>query len=169
MQGITLIGFMGAGKTTVGKLLSKSTGMNHIDFDDKIVEEIGMTIQEYFDLYGEDAFREKETTVLKKYIDHGFVISTGGGIVMRPENRELLKQMKPVVYLETAPEVFIPRLKNDHTTVRPLVVSKSPEEIKQVFEPRISFYKESASMIVSTDQRTPEEITEEILTRLKQR
>ncbi|MGC6769693.1 shikimate kinase [Enterococcus sp. LJL128] len=163
MQGITLIGFMGAGKTTVGKLLSQKTGMKHIDFDDKIIEEIGMSIQEYFDLYGEAAFREKETAVLKKYIDHDYVISTGGGIVMRPENRELLKKMAPVIYLQTTPEVFIPRLKNDHTTVRPLVVSKSPEEIKQVFEPRILFYEEASSMIVDTDQRTPEEITAEIL------
>lgn len=167
MNGIMLIGFMGAGKTTVGKLLSEKTGMAHIDFDDKIVEEIGMTIQEYFDLNGEAAFREKETKVLKKYIDHNYVISTGGGIVMRQENRELLKEMAPVVYLETTPEVFIPRLKNDHTTVRPLVVSKSPEEIKQVFEPRITFYKEAASMIVSTNQRTPEEIVEEILTNIE--
>lgn len=167
MKGITLIGFMGAGKTTVGKLLSEQTGMAHIDFDDKIVEEIGMTIQEYFDLNGEAAFREKETKVLKKYIDHNYVISTGGGIVMQQENRALLKAMAPVVYLETTPEVFIPRLKNDHTTVRPLVVSKSPEEIKQVFEPRITFYKETASMIVSTDQRTPEEIVEEILANVK--
>jgi shikimate kinase len=167
MKGITLIGFMGAGKTTVGKLLSAETGMEHIDFDDKIVAEIGMTIQEYFDLNGEAAFREKETKVLKKYIDHNYVISTGGGIVMQQENRELLKAMAPVVYLETAPEVFIPRLKNDHTTVRPLVVSKSPEEIKQVFEPRISYYKETASMIVSTDQRTPEAIVKEILANLE--
>lgn len=167
MKGITLIGFMGAGKTTVGKLLSEKTGMAHIDFDDKIVEEIGMTIQEYFDLNGEAAFREKETKVLKKYIDHNYVISTGGGIVMRPENRELLRAMAPVVYLETTPEVFIPRLKNDHTTVRPLVVSKSSEEIKEVFEPRIAFYEETASLIVSTNQRTPEEVVEEILTNIE--
>lgn len=167
MKGITLIGFMGAGKTTVGKLLSAETGMEHIDFDDKIVEEIGMTIQEYFDLNGEAAFREKETKVLRKYIDHNYVISTGGGIVMREENRELLKAMAPVIYLETTPEVFIPRLKNDHTTVRPLVVSKSPDEIKEVFEPRITFYKEAASMIVSTDQRTPDEIVKEIIANLE--
>ncbi|MTD38928.1 AAA family ATPase [Erwinia sp. CPCC 100877] len=163
MKGIILIGFMGAGKTTVGKLLSKETGMEHIDFDDKIVEEIGMTIQEYFDRHGEAAFRERETNVLKRYLNHNQVVSTGGGIVMRPENRELLKQMAPVIYLKTKPEVFIPRLKHDHVTVRPLVVSKSPEEIKQVFEPRIPFYEESASLVVETDDRTPEEIVREIL------
>ncbi|MBM7688663.1 shikimate kinase [Enterococcus ureilyticus] len=167
MKGIILIGFMGAGKTTVGKLLSKETGMEHIDFDDKIVEEIGMTIQEYFDLHGEEAFREKETNVLKRYLDHDQVVSTGGGIVMREENRTLLKQMAPVVYLQTKPEVFIPRLKQDHTTIRPLVVSKSPEEIREVFEPRIPFYEESASLVIATDDRTPEEIVSEILENIK--
>lgn len=166
MKGIILIGFMGAGKTTVGQLLSKKTNMEHIDFDDKIVEEIGMTIQEYFDLYGEEAFREKETAVLKRYLNHNQVVSTGGGIVMREENRSLLKQMAPVIYLQTKPEVFISRLKQDHTTVRPLVVSKSAAEIQQVFEPRIPFYEESASVVVDTDDRTPEEIVQEILNKI---
>lgn len=166
MKGIILIGFMGAGKTTVGQLLSKKTNMEHIDFDDKIVEEIGMTIQEYFDLYGEETFREKETAVLKRYLNHNQVVSTGGGIVMREENRSLLKQMAPVIYLQTKPEVFISRLKQDHTTVRPLVVSKSAAEIQQVFEPRIPFYEESASVVVDTDDRTPEEIVQEILNKI---
>lgn len=165
-NGIILIGFMGAGKTTVGKLLSQETGMEHIDFDDKIVEEIGMSIQEYFDQYGEEAFREKETAVLKRYLNHNQVVSTGGGIVMRPENRELLKQMAPVIYLKTNPDVFISRLKQDHTTVRPLVVSKSPAEIQEVFEPRIPLYEESASLSVETNERTPEEIVQEILNNL---
>lgn len=163
MEGIILIGFMGAGKTTVGKLLSEKTGMEYIDFDDKIVEEIGMTIQEYFELYGEEAFRERETKILKHHLNQNQVVSTGGGIVMRSENRDLLKQVTPVVYLQTKPEVFISRLKQDQTTVRPLVVSKSPDEIRQIFEPRIPFYKESASLIVDTDNRTVKEIVHEIL------
>lgn len=168
MPGIILIGFMGAGKTTVGKLLSEETGMEHIDFDDKIVEEIGMSIQEYFDQYGEAAFRAHETEVLKRYLNHNQVVSTGGGIVMRPENRELLKQMAPVIYLKTEPDVFISRLKQDHTTVRPLVVSKSPEEIRAVFEPRIPLYEESASLTIQTDQQTPAEIVKEILNSIKE-
>lgn len=163
MKGIILIGFMGAGKTTIGKLLSEKTGMAHIDFDDKIVEEIGMTIQEYFDKFGEEAFRERETEVLKRYSDHNQIISTGGGIVLRAENRALLKQMPPVVYLKTKPETFLSRIKKDHSTVRPLVLSKSPEEIEEVFKPRIPFYEESASLIVETSDRAPEEIVQEIL------
>jgi shikimate kinase len=167
MNGIILIGFMGAGKTTVGRLLSQETGMEHIDFDDKIVEEIGMTIQEYFDRYGEAAFREHETKVLKRYLNHQQVVSTGGGIVMREENRALLKQMAPVIYLKTEPEVFIARLKQDHETIRPLVVSKSPDKIKEVFEPRVPLYEESASLVVETNNRTPQEIVAEILTKIK--
>lgn len=166
MNGILLIGFMGAGKTTIGRLLAQETGMEHIDFDDKIVAEIGMSIQEYFDRYGEAAFRQQETNVLKRYLNHQQVVSTGGGIVMLEENRALLKRMAPVIYLKTTPEVFIPRLKQDHTTVRPLVVSKTPAEIQAVFEPRIPLYEESASMIVETDYRTPEEIVQEILAKL---
>lgn len=63
--------------------------------------------------------------------------------------------------------MFIPRLKQDHTTIRPLVVSKSPEEIREVFEPRIPFYEESASLVIATDDRTPEEIVSEILENIK--
>lgn len=163
MKGIILIGFMGAGKTTVGKLLSKETGLEQVDFDEEIVKEIGMTIQDYFALHGEEAFRERETELLGRYLNHNKIVSTGGGIVLRPENRELLKQMAPVVYLKTKPEVFIPRLKQDRSIVRPLVVSKTAEEIEAIFNPRTPFYEESASLIVETDNRTPEEVVEEIL------
>ena len=163
MQGIILIGFMGAGKTTIGKLLAKRTGMEHIDFDDKILEEIGMTIEEYFDLYGEEAFREKETGVLKKNLGTHQIISTGGGIVLKSENRELLKQIPTVVYLKTSPEIFISRIKQDDKIIRPVVVSKTPEEIVKVFQTRISLYEECAKFVVGTDDLSPEEIVEEIL------
>lgn len=163
MKGIILIGFMGAGKTTVGKLLSKGTGMEQIDFDEEIVKEIGMTIQEYFALHGEEAFRQRETEMLRRYLNHDKIVSTGGGIVLRSENRELLKQMAPVVYLKTKPEVFVPRLQQDQSMVRPLVVSKSPEEIEAIFSPRIPLYEESASLIIATDNQTPEEVAQEIL------
>lgn len=163
MTGIILIGFMGAGKTTIGQLLSTETGMEHSDFDAKIVEEIGMSIQEYFDLYGEDAFREKETEMLRRLSSNNKIVSTGGGIVMRPENRDLLKQLSPVVYLKTQPDSFLSRLKEDTINIRPLVVSKSSEEIREIFEPRIPLYEESASIVIETDNKKPEEIVREIL------
>lgn len=163
MKGIVLIGFMGAGKTTVGQKLSQKTGLQQIDFDELIVQEIGMTIQEYFDQYGEEAFRKKETEILSKSLDLEHIISTGGGIVLKEENRRLLNQMPTVVYLKTDADELVKRLKRDKTTVRPLVVSKSPEEIKEVYVPRIPFYEESANIIVETTNRTPDEIVQTIL------
>ncbi|MCA5012839.1 MULTISPECIES: shikimate kinase [unclassified Enterococcus] len=166
MKGIILIGFMGSGKTTVGKLLAEKTGMQHVDFDEQLVIELGMTIQEYFDLYGEKAFRDQETKLLKRYIDHEQIISTGGGIVLKPENRQLLKQLAPVIYLKTEPETFLSRLKEDQENVRPLIISKTAEEIQEIFEPRIPFYEESASLIIPTSDRTPESIVQEILEKI---
>jgi shikimate kinase len=166
MKGIILIGFMGSGKSTIGKLLAQKTGMEHIDFDDLLVQEIGMSVQEFFDEYGEAAFRCEETSLLKRFLDHEQVISTGGGIVLRPENRALLKQMAPVIYLHTEPETFISRIKNDQKNVRPLILSKTPEEIQDVFTPRIPFYEESASLVIATSERTPEEIVQEILEKI---
>lgn len=163
MKGIVLIGFMGAGKTTIGRMLSEEINVGHLDFDDVIIEEIGMTIQEYFDQFGEEAFRKRETEILGRYLDPQHVISTGGGIVLKEENRKLLKQMPTVVYLKTDADELVKRLKADHTSIRPLVVSKSPEEIKEVYLPRIPFYEESASLIVETTGKSPAEIVAEIL------
>ena len=97
MKGIVLIGFMGAGKTTIGRLLAERLQLAHVDFDDLIVESIGMTIQDYFDRYGEAAFREKETEILTHSLTLDQVISTGGGIILKEENRQLLQQFPKVV------------------------------------------------------------------------
>lgn len=169
MQGIILIGFMGSGKTTIGKVLEKKTGIKHIDLDEKIVDQIGMSIDQYFDLFGELAFREKETDILKTYLGRNQIISTGGGIILKDENRKLLKDMPLVVYLKTSPEVFISRIKEDTSVIRPLALSKSPEEILKVFQARISLYEESANMVVETDGERPEEIADEILCGLEEK
>jgi len=143
---VILIGFMGAGKTTIGRLLAEETKQSHVDFDDLIVAEIGMTIQEFFDQHGEEAFRKIETDILAKTLA-----------------KELLKEMPLVVYLKTDPEELIHRLKADNGSIRPLVVSKSPEEILAVYRPRIPLYEETASLIVETTNKAPEEIVQEIL------
>ena len=166
MNGIVLIGFMGAGKTTIGKLLAQETQLDHIDFDDLIVAKIGMTIQEYFDLHGEEAFRKVETNVLVETLSRPQIISTGGGIVLKEQNRQLLKQMPLVVYLKTDSDELITRLKADTKSIRPLVVSKSPEEILAVYHPRIPLYEESARLVVETTAKTPAEIVEEILAKV---
>ncbi len=86
MKKVILIGFMGAGKTTIGRLLAEETKQSHVDFDDLIVAEIGMTIQEFFDQHGEEAFRKIETDILAKTLAKEQIISTGGGIVLKEEN-----------------------------------------------------------------------------------
>ncbi len=163
MKNILLIGFMGAGKTTVGQLLAQTNGMQHVDFDDKIQEITGCSIPEYFATYGEEPFRQLEHEFLRDFRADGHVLSTGGGIVLKKENREILKNLPNVVYLKTAPAVFIERLQHDQRNIRPLVVSKTAAEIKQVYLPRVDFYLESATFSVDTNERTPQEIVAEIL------
>ncbi|WP_430609084.1 shikimate kinase [Enterococcus sp. DIV0876] len=166
MNGIVLIGFMGAGKTTIGGLLAKETGMMQIDFDDLITAEIGMSIQDFFALHGESAFREIETRILAQTLTRPEIISTGGGIVLKEENRQLLKKMPRVIYLKTDPAELINRLQADTKNVRPLVLSKTPTEILAVYQPRIPFYEESASLVVETTGKAPHEIVTEILAKV---
>lgn len=166
MAGIFLIGFMGAGKTTIGKKLAAKTKREHIDFDEVIVDEIGMSIQAYFDQFGEEAFRQKETAVLKRLLASEEIVSTGGGIVLQPENRGLLQTLPNVVYLKTETNELMTRLKNDQTNIRPLVVSKSPEEIAAVYLPRIPLYEKCATLTIETTGKAPTEIVAEILAKV---
>lgn len=166
MNNILLIGFMGAGKTTIGGLLAEKKKLRHVDLDELIVQEIGMPISDYFALYGEDSFREKETEALTKAIKQEQIISTGGGIILKAENRELLKNHPKVIYLKTEATELIRRLEADQKNVRPLVVSKTPTEILAVYEPRIPLYEESARIVIETTGKTPQQIVTDILTKV---
>ncbi|MBC2121043.1 shikimate kinase [Listeria marthii] len=161
---VILIGFMGAGKTTVGNILANLANLPYIDIDEVITSEQGMSVSDIFAKYGEKEFRRLEHEKLKELANTKAVIATGGGIVLNPENREVLKNTYPVVYLETDPEVFMNRLKGD--TSRPLVQQKSAEEIRAIFEPRIAHYQASADFIVNTDNRNQQEVATAILTML---
>lgn len=163
MKQVVLIGFMGAGKTTIGKLLAEATGLQQYDFDEVLVNRIEMPIADYFDLHGEEAFREIETDVLKTSGNLEGIISTGGGIILKERNRQLLKEMPLVVYLKADLDELIHRVVLDKRNVRPLATSKSPDEIKAVYLPRVPMYEASCSCIIETTNRTPEEIVEEIL------
>ncbi|MGX7418278.1 shikimate kinase [Carnobacterium gallinarum] len=161
MDQIILTGFMGAGKTTVGQVLSELTNIAHTDIDSEIIEEQGCPVTEIFEKHGEQGFRDLEHQKLKEVIQRKAIISTGGGIVLRPENREVLKAFSPVVYLKTDPAVFLARLEGD--TTRPLVQEKTPDEIRAIFEPRIKLYEETADLIIETDELNQEEVAEAIL------
>ena len=162
---IILEGFMGSGKTTVSELLSEKLDLELIDTDEAISEAEGCTISEIFDVQGEQAFRDMETELIKMLVDEHVretVISLGGGLPVRAENRELLKKCGKVVYLRTSPEEVYNRIKDD--TSRPLLRGDDPlSKIKKMQEDRGGFYEEAADIIIDTDGKTPKEIVSEII------
>ncbi|SFV00484.1 shikimate dehydrogenase [Butyrivibrio sp. INlla21] len=162
---IILEGFMGSGKTTVSELLSEELDLELIDTDEAISEAEGCSISEIFDVQGEQAFRDMETDLIKMLVDEHVretVISLGGGLPVRAENRELLKKCGKVIYLKTSPEEVYNRIKDD--TSRPLLRGDDPlSKIKKMQEDRGGFYEEAADIIIDTDGKTPKEIVSEII------
>ncbi|MDE7478489.1 MAG: shikimate kinase, partial [Lachnospiraceae bacterium] len=122
MDNIILTGYMGSGKTTVGRNVAKLMNYTFVDTDELIVEQQNRSINEIFAADGEQAFRDMETALLQKLIadkkEH-LVISTGGGMPLRAENRQLLSRLGKVVYLKASPKTIYNRIKGD--TTRPLL------------------------------------------------
>lgn len=161
MKQVILVGFMGAGKTTVGQLLADKQHLPYYDIDEVIARDQQKSIPEIFDAYGESFFRELETAKLADLLTKEGIISTGGGIILNEKNRQLLRASSSVYYLQTSPETFLERLKND--TSRPLIQQKSQSEVAAIFRPRVPLYKAVSSFIVNTDHKTPEAIAAEII------
>lgn len=166
MKQLLLIGFMGAGKSTVGKMIAEQLGVSFVDSDEVIVEKAGMTIADYFEKNGEQSFRQLETETLKELSAKPGVVATGGGIVTGQANREALKQVKNVVFLKADPLVSLDRIMNDEHVIRPLVAEKSEDEIVELFNSRVTFYEECADWVVDTSHLNPQEVCESILANL---
>ena len=153
---IILTGFMGSGKTTLGKWISKHTGRLFIDTDKEIEFKAGCSIKEIFEKDGEEAFRQMETEYLKELAQSGknnLVISVGGGTVLREENRKILGSLGTVVYLKASADELANRLRYDER--RPLLQGKNGEERKALIEKMLAerepAYSEGAHFIISTD------------------
>lgn len=159
---IFLIGFMGSGKSTIAKMVSEKTSYSYIEMDEAIEEAEGMKIRDMFTLKGEQYFRDKETEFLKNLREE-VVLSTGGGVILREENRELMQE-GTVVYLKAEWETIVERLAGD--TDRPLWKGDVSEKKKR-FDERLSLYEQTADIVIRVDQKTPEKITEEVVSRLK--
>jgi len=167
---IALIGFMGSGKTTVGRLLAIKLGMKFIDLDEVIKDRLGMEITEIFSNYGESYFRDVESQVVKEVftgVDNS-VIACGGGVVLRDDNVRIINQNSVVVYLRISPYEAYSRLLSCRD--RPLLnVSNRLEVINQLMRVREPLYLRTAHIVVDVDGRTSEDVVEEIIRMLSSR
>ncbi len=159
-----LTGFMGCGKSTVGKSLAKATGRDFLDVDKYIVDKAGCSISQIFAEHGEEYFRALETEALNEIYNTvtGTVISTGGGLPMRKVNRDILNRLGEVVYLDVSPDCVYERLKDD--TTRPLLQSENPmERIEELLGFRRPVYLDGADRTVNVSYRTVEDIIKDII------
>lgn len=167
MKNIFLIGFMGSGKSTIARELSKQLGVAQVEMDEMIVEEQGMPITEIFEKYGEEHFRDIETELVCRLQEKdGVVVSCGGGAVLREENRRIMKQSGCIVLLMAKPETILARVK--HSTNRPVLNGHmNVEYITELMERRRSCYEDAADVRVETDGKRIGEICEEILSNMQ--
>tara|TARA_B100000282_G_scaffold56799_1_gene37443 strand:- start:2854 stop:3354 length:501 start_codon:yes stop_codon:yes gene_type:complete len=161
LKSIFLVGFMGAGKTTVGMELAKKLNYKLIDTDHSIENDQSRKIKDIFSEDGELFFRNLETLKLKELINvENAIISTGGGIILKDENRSILNNLF-TIYLKADFENIFNRIKQD--TSRPLLLTDDPyNTAKDIFKSRQSVY-ESFKIHVCTDNKTPHQVVEEII------
>lgn len=163
---IILIGFMGAGKSTVARALHTRYDMEIIEMDQLIAHREKKSIPDIFAEYGEKYFRDLETGLLKEMQTTSHkIISCGGGAVLRPENVEIMKQNGKIVLLTATPETILERVKNDNS--RPILNGqKSIEGIAKLIEQRREKYEAAADIMIATDHKTMDKICEEIVQKL---
>ena len=164
MKNIILIGFMGCGKTSVGIRLSYRLRRTMTDTDKMIERLYKMTVSEIFAKWGEEEFRRMETECLGRLLEEsdGQIISVGGGLPMRSENRDLLKKLGTVVYLKVTAETVCKRLAYD--TTRPLLQGDDPEEkVRTLLDKRSPIYESAADIIVEVDEKDFDAIMDEIM------
>ena len=163
-----LIGPMGAGKTTIGRQLAQLLHKTFIDADHEIEKRTGVSIPTIFDIEGEAGFRNRETTVIDDLSrERDIVLATGGGAVLRVENREFLRARGTVVYLRADLDTLFERTRRDRN--RPLLQTDDPRgKIQELLQAREPIYLELADIVVDTGQRPPSSVARDIVLRFKQ-
>ncbi|WP_457436216.1 shikimate kinase AroK [Pseudomonas sp. TE3786] len=167
MRNLILVGPMGAGKSTIGRLLAKELRLSFKDSDKEIEQRTGANIPWIFDVEGEAGFREREQAVIGELCElDGVVLATGGGAVLRPENRSALRAGGRVVYLHTSVDQQLDRTSRDRN--RPLLRTANPGKVlADLMSIRDPLYREIADVIIETDERPPRMVVQEILERLE--
>ena len=165
---IFLIGFMGAGKSTIARSLVQKLNFPLIEMDERIVKEQGMPISEIFDRYGEEHFRDIESELVKTIGTlEPSVVSCGGGTVLRTENVENMKKSGKIVFLTATPQTIYERVKN--SSDRPILNGHmNVPYIAELMEKRRPVYEGAAELTISTDGKSREEIADEIIRRLEE-
>ena len=153
-----LLGFMGAGKSTIARGLDP----DFVDMDALLEDRLGMPIARFFEEKGEAVFRQIEEEVLADLLKTDQVVSTGGGVVISQKNRDLLKQNPENIYLKADFETLYQRISADKDNQRPLFLKNSKEDLAEIFKERQAWYEEVASKVIDVSKLSPEEIIEEL-------
>ncbi len=164
-----LIGMMGSGKTTVGRLVARRLKRRFIDSDHEIERRCGVRIPLIFDIEGERGFRQRESQTIETLTARsGIVLATGGGAVLAEENRRCLAQRGTVVYLHATPETLYARVSHDRN--RPLLATPDPlGRMRELYVQRDPLYRSVADLIVETGTQSVHALAAELLARLKSR
>ena len=165
---IILVGMMGAGKTTIGKLLSNRLEFNFIDLDRKIEEKSGVKINTIFEIEGEEGFREREHSALNEALaEQKVIISTGGGVVVKDINRSLIQKSEAmVVYLKASLDILLGRLKNDKT--RPMLNRDNKLlSLQKLLSEREPFYENLADFIIDTSHLKTNDVLKTITEKME--
>jgi shikimate kinase len=163
VERIILVGMMGAGKTTAGRLLADRLGWPYLDSDEQVVADTGRTVPELFVERGEAAFRAEEERVLAEALsgDGPVVVSAAGGVVLSPANRGLLARSGTVVWLRAHPDVLAGRVGDG--TGRPLLDDDPSSALSALYEVRRPLYQSVAHLVIDVDDLAPGEVVERVL------
>ncbi len=151
---IFLVGLMGSGKTTIGKILARHRGLDFFDSDHEIVARCGVSIPTIFEIEGEAGFRRREICVIDELSQRqGIVLATGGGAILAAENRAVLKARGTVVYLRCMPQELYLRTRHDKN--RPLLQTDDPlKKLKELYNLRHALYMDTADIVLDSGRQS---------------